>query len=69
MMMSTKDSITSVSLIDVGNISDYDKLYASGYDHMYPDLDLVRLERWYFNSKSGKVLEYGFGTGENIFHF
>lgn len=59
----------SISLVDHDNIADYDKLYASGYDHMYPDLDLVRLERWYFSHAPGKVLDYGFGTGENLLHF
>lgn len=58
-----------ISFVDEDNIRDYDKLYASGYDHMYPDLDLVRLERWYFNHTPGKALDYGFGTGENLLHF
>jgi len=59
----------SITLVDQNNIEDYDKTYAGGFDHMYPDLDLVRLERWYFDHKPGTLLDYGFGTGENAVHF
>lgn len=58
----------SITLIDQNNIEDYDKTYSSGYDHMYPDLDLVRIERWYFKRNPGRALDYGFGTGENAIH-
>lgn len=58
----------TTSLVDRGQVSEYDQLYASGFDHMYPDLDLVRLERWYFKAVAGRVLDYGSGTGENLIH-
>ena len=56
----------SIALVDRNNIADYDKVYARGYDHMYPDLDFVGLERWYFKHQPGRILDYGFGTGEGV---
>src|SRR3989344_9265596 len=50
------------------NKDKYDDIYRKGYDKKYPNLDLVRLERWYFKQKQGKVLDYGFGVGVNLLH-
>ena len=46
----------------------YEELYRRGYDKQYPSLDLVRIERWYFQGKPGRVLDYGFGAGTNLIH-
>lgn len=50
------------------NKDKYDDIYRKGYDKKYPNLDLVRLERWYFKGKPGRVLEYAFGVGVNMIH-
>ena len=50
------------------NVKKYDGLYESGHDHEYPNLDLVRLAAKYFTDKNTKVLDFGFGSGENLFH-
>ena len=46
----------------------WDKAYAGGSDKSYPNLDLVRLDSWFFNKKPGRLLEYGFGCGVNLIH-
>jgi ubiquinone/menaquinone biosynthesis C-methylase UbiE len=51
-----------------GNVQKYDDIYRGGYDKSYPNLDLVRLEQWYFKNRPGVVLDYGFGTGANAMH-
>jgi SAM-dependent methyltransferase len=50
------------------NKEKYDDIYRKGYDKKYPNLDLVRMERWYFKGKPGRVLEFAFGTGVNMIH-
>jgi ubiquinone/menaquinone biosynthesis C-methylase UbiE len=35
----------------------------------YPSLELVRLEKIFFKSKPGKILDYAIGGGCNAFHF
>lgn len=55
-------------LVVPGNVSKYDEIYANGYDKQYPNLDLVRLEGWYFKKKPGKVLDFACGTGVNMIH-
>jgi SAM-dependent methyltransferase len=56
------------SLVVKENKEKYDEIYRKGYDKRYPSLDLVRLERWYFKGKPGRLLEYGFGVGVNLIH-
>jgi SAM-dependent methyltransferase len=56
------------SLVVKENKDKYDDIYRKGYDKRYPNLDLVRLERWWFKSKPGRLLEYGFGVGVNLIH-
>ncbi len=51
------------------NVKKYEELYKSGYDKGYPDLDAVRLEQMFFESKPGILLDYGFGTGSTLIHF
>lgn len=50
------------------NVQKYDDIYRRGYDKSYPNLDLVRLEKWYFKGQTGTMLDYGFGTGANAMH-
>jgi len=50
------------------NVDSYDKLYEKGNNHEYQNLDLVRLAAVYFKEKNTKVLDYGFGSGENLIH-
>ena len=38
------------------NRDKYDDIYRKGYDKKYPNLDLVRMERWFFKGKPGRVL-------------
>jgi ubiquinone/menaquinone biosynthesis C-methylase UbiE len=35
----------------------------------YPSLEIVRLEKFFFKSKPGKILDYAIGGGCNAFHF
>ncbi len=58
------------TLVNQQNWSVYQKLYSdTGMDHMYPNENFVRLERWYFGGKKGsRVFDHGFGSGENLIH-
>lgn len=57
-----------MTLVIPGSVSKWDAIYASGSDKKYPNLDLVRLEQWFFKRKPGRFLEYAFGCGENLLH-
>ena len=57
-----------IGLVVPRNVDKYNLDYLNGYDKKYPNLDLVRLERWYFQSQPGTVLDYGCGTGSDILH-
>lgn len=46
----------------------WSRAYSAGSDKRYPNIDLVRLDAWFFQKKSGKLLEYGFGCGVNLIH-
>ena len=50
------------------NVRKYDELYKSGHDHSYPNLDLVRILSNYIKPKKSNILDYGFGSGQNIIH-
>lgn len=60
--------VTTMTLVDPATAAKWDANYASGSDKKYPNLDLVRLEKWHFKSVSGRLLEYAFGCGENLIH-
>jgi len=51
------------------NVTKYEDIYKKGYDKSYPNLDAVRLEKMFFKGKTGKLLDYGFGTGSTLLHF
>ena len=53
------------NLVVSSNIHKYNRVYEGGYDKQYPNLDLVRLQAWYFNNQPGRTLDYGAGTGVN----
>lgn len=61
-------TIVDELLVDPHTIEKYDAYYASGSDKQYPNLDLVRLEQWFFKEPRGTLLEYAFGCGVNMFH-
>lgn len=46
----------------------YDEGYREGYDHKYPNENIVRLIGYYLHPHNGKVLDYGFGFGANAIH-
>ena len=48
-------------------IEEYQKA-ASGDVKQYPSLELVRIEKKFFDKKKGKLLEYAFGSGCNTIH-
>ena len=48
------------------NISSYDE-YFKDQDHLYPNENIVRLVKWFWEP-GGRVLDYGFGFGENLIH-
>jgi len=48
------------------NIDSYNDLYSTmEHDHEYPNINLVRLEKWHLKSP-GFVLDHGCGYGENL---
>ena len=49
-----------VTLVDELVKDRWEKEFDAGTDKNYPNIDLVRLEKWFFNSKPGKLIEYGF---------
>jgi len=54
-----------MSLILKNNVEKYNRIYKEGHNHKYPNLNLVRIFNTYFLKKAGKLLDFGFGTGEN----
>jgi len=56
------------SLYDETTAYNYDKGYREGYDHLYPNENVVRLEKWYFKTGRGKLLDHGYGFGANLIH-
>ena len=56
-----------MKIIDKTNHKTYNEaVYVKNMDgaHEYPNVNLVRLERW-FLKKPGKILDYGCGYGQN----
>lgn len=56
------------TLVQAEVAAKWDTIHAKGSDKSFPNLDLVRLEKWFFGSSPGKLLEYGFGCGVNLLH-
>lgn len=57
-----------VDMVNKSNVARYEGCYKRGNDHSYPNENIVRLVKWFFPGKEGKVLDYGFGYGENLIH-
>ena len=49
-------------------INSYESTYKDGYDKGYPSIELVRLEKLFFNQITGKALDFGCGPGTNGIH-
>lgn len=60
--------MTETNLVNQDVQNRWEAAHASGSDKRYPSIDLVRLERWHFEAKPGRLLEYGFGSGVNLIH-
>lgn len=58
----------ALTLVEPSVAAHWNKVFESGSDKSYPTLEIVRLERWYWGGKPGRVLEYAFGTGANLIH-
>ena len=58
----------SATLVQQDALTRWNNAAAKGSDKRYPNLDLVRLDAWFFGKKSGRLLEYGFGCGVNLVH-
>ena len=54
-------------LSDPRVVEGHEKSYRKGIDHHYPNENIVRLIKWFWG-KPGKVLDHGFGPGENLLH-
>ena len=48
------------------NIKKYELIYKKGQNHLYPNLDLVRIQKIFLKNNIGKTLDFGFGSGENL---
>lgn len=57
-----------MTLVDADTAAKWDAACRAGSDKKYPNLDLVRLEKWFFKSQPGRLLEYAFGCGENLIY-
>ncbi len=57
-----------MSLVDAAVAARWNEYFEAGSDKDYPTLELVRLERWYWGGRPGRVLEYAFGCGANLIH-
>jgi len=55
-------------IVCAGTAKTFEAVYKGGYDKMYPSIDLVRLESWYFKKTPGRSLDYGCGPGTNGLH-
>ena len=56
------------SLVSADVVKRWDKAFETGSDKKFPSLDLVRLEKWFFEGKLGRVLDYGCGSGTNMIY-
>ncbi len=60
---------TRAKMADASTIFSFDDIYDKGYDKSYPSIELVRIEKLFFNRKKGKLLDFGTGPGTNGLHF
>ena len=57
------------TLVDERVRNRWEKEYEKGSEKDYPNIEIVRLQKWFFKDKPGKLIEYGFGSGVNTLHF
>lgn len=57
-----------MTLVQPEVVAKWDETHSKGSDKSFPNLDLVRLEKWFFGKRGGKLLEYGFGCGVNLIY-
>ncbi len=60
------------SFLDEVNLDFYERHFSDEKAiHKYPNVNTVRCELWYFsnNSVPGKILDYGFGYGQEVIFF
>ena len=55
-------------LTDDLTVDAYKMAFSQGYDHSYPNENIIRLEGGYLRDSKGKCLDYGYGFGENLIH-
>ncbi len=57
--------------IDDVNFDYYENHFSSGTTHIVPNVNTIRCEIWYFrkNREPGKILDYGFGYGQELIYF
>lgn len=61
-----------MTLVDPVNRAFYDSLWRQDeFVHRYPNVNTVRLERWWLskNKGAGRLLDYGFGSGAEAVYF
>jgi SAM-dependent methyltransferase len=56
------------SLVHPEIMEKWNNAFDPATDKRYPSIDLVRLERWFFNHKPGQLLDFGCGSGLNAIH-
>jgi ubiquinone/menaquinone biosynthesis C-methylase UbiE len=57
-----------INLVDLSVKNRWEEEFDKGSNKDYPNIELVRLEKWFFNSKPGSLIEYGTGSGVNTCH-
>jgi len=55
-----------MDFLNKSNVAAHELNFKRGY-HLYPNENIVRIVKTFFQ-KGGKVLDYGFGPGENLIH-
>lgn len=61
-----------INFVDDTNLDFYEDHFSQeGLIHRYPNVNTVRCELWYFrkNKAPGKILDYGFGYGQESIYF
>ena len=57
------------NLINEENVIRFEERFKNEGDHLYPNENIVRLVKNFFTKNEGRILDYGFGSGENLIHF
>jgi len=60
-----------MQFVDDVNFDYYERHFSGGASHIIPNVNTVRCEIWFFrkNRKPGKLLDYGFGYGQESIYF